>query len=397
MEEHRETDACLLCHSTAPGRVVNRIARGGVPQTSVLCGRCDLVQVEPMPSRDEVRSYYADGSYRREFPPLPVNGVPPGQPLYEDARQEQAAAEAAWLTHADRGLPLDGSHLALEVGCGEGRLAEALVARGARVHVEDVDPAMLDAARARGLSRSSAAERYDLIMAMQVLEHDVDPLALLGSWRERLTPTGMLHVQVPTLERMYGGSSYFFQRPHLVQFTERTLVLALIRAGFAPREVGISGAVLYATAAVAERPLSFEEAESIVERAYPERPNVAGLIAAHNAARPPRSSERTSTDVLLDFIRGGDVSMVEQAQLRAEVRLMLDTISMTRESISALSTQANERSRAREPREEHDPWVLGYLAGCSRESQATAGALGALQNGMDVWAACRRSTTEGGA
>lgn len=101
-------------------------------------------------------------------------------------------------------------------------------------------------------------------------------------------------------------------------------------------------------------------------------------------------SKRTSTDVVVDFLSGRPLPEDEQEMLRGEVQLLLDTVSMVRESLATLATQANDRSRACEPGEEADAWRLGYLAGKSRESQSAAGAIGALQNGMDVWAACRR-------
>lgn len=108
------------------------------------------------------------------------------------------------------------------------------------------------------------------------------------------------------------------------------------------------------------------------------------------------TTTRTSIDVLSDFVNGRPLNAAEHEELRGEVRLMLDTLSMVRQSLGTLATQANERSTACDPGERVDPWVIGYLAGKSRESQSAAGALGALQNSMDVWAASRRAA-EGGA
>jgi 2-polyprenyl-3-methyl-5-hydroxy-6-metoxy-1,4-benzoquinol methylase len=95
----------------------------------------------------------------------------------------------------------------LDVGCGEGAAAELLRARGARslTGIELVPEA---AARAReryddvreGDARAELTRLrgpFDTILCYDVLEHLVDPGAVLRAARERASPGGHLHVSVP--------------------------------------------------------------------------------------------------------------------------------------------------------------------------------------------------------
>ncbi|HUG46161.1 MAG TPA: bifunctional 2-polyprenyl-6-hydroxyphenol methylase/3-demethylubiquinol 3-O-methyltransferase UbiG [Sphingomicrobium sp.] len=108
----------------------------------------------------------------------------------------------------ERGLrPLEGRS-ALDVGCGAGLLAEPLARLGARVTAIDAAPELIAAARLhadrQGLDidyRPSAGEaldgRFDLVTAMEVIEHVADPQSFVGSLSERLAEGGLLILSTP--------------------------------------------------------------------------------------------------------------------------------------------------------------------------------------------------------
>jgi 2-polyprenyl-6-hydroxyphenyl methylase / 3-demethylubiquinone-9 3-methyltransferase len=108
----------------------------------------------------------------------------------------------------ERGLrPLEGKS-ALDVGCGAGLLAEPLARLGARVTAIDAAPELIAAAKLhaqdQGLGvdyRVGAVEemdgRFDLVTAMEVIEHVADPQAFIGSLSERLAPSGLLILSTP--------------------------------------------------------------------------------------------------------------------------------------------------------------------------------------------------------
>lgn len=119
-----------------------------------------------------------------------------------DAVDAHLGADAAGFT------PLAGKS-ALDVGCGAGLLTEPLARLGARVTGVDAAPENAAAAAAHaeqaGLDiRYVAAElealegeRYDLVTAMEVIEHVTDPAAFVANLRAALAPGGLLVISTP--------------------------------------------------------------------------------------------------------------------------------------------------------------------------------------------------------
>ena len=103
--------------------------------------------------------------------------------------------------------PLEGK-TALDVGCGAGLLAEPLARLGATVTAIDAAPELIEAAKAHaagaGLTvdyRCVAVEhldgRFDLVTAMEVIEHVADPQGFVYSLVSRLAPNGLLLLSTP--------------------------------------------------------------------------------------------------------------------------------------------------------------------------------------------------------
>jgi 2-polyprenyl-6-hydroxyphenyl methylase/3-demethylubiquinone-9 3-methyltransferase len=97
---------------------------------------------------------------------------------------------------------------ALDVGCGAGLLAEPLARLGADVTGVDAAPELIAAARAhaegQGLAITYVAGgvedvpgQYDLVTAMEVIEHVASPAAFLADLRARLAPGGLLILSTP--------------------------------------------------------------------------------------------------------------------------------------------------------------------------------------------------------
>ena len=103
--------------------------------------------------------------------------------------------------------PLEGK-TALDVGCGAGLLAEPLARLGATVTAIDAAPELIETAKAHaagaGLTvdyRCVAVEhldgRFDLVTAMEVIEHVADPQGFVYSLVSRLAPNGLLLLSTP--------------------------------------------------------------------------------------------------------------------------------------------------------------------------------------------------------
>ena len=112
-----------------------------------------------------------------------------------------------WSLDEHSRRPLEGK-TALDVGCGAGLLAEPLARLGAKVTAIDPAAELIAAARdhaaGQGLDidyRVSAVENvdgtFDLITAMEVIEHTADPQQFLRDLTQRLAPNGLLVLSTP--------------------------------------------------------------------------------------------------------------------------------------------------------------------------------------------------------
>jgi 2-polyprenyl-6-hydroxyphenyl methylase/3-demethylubiquinone-9 3-methyltransferase len=103
--------------------------------------------------------------------------------------------------------PLKGK-TALDVGCGGGLLAEPLARLGARVTGMDAAPEVIEVAREHAARMDLEIDyragdvqalegEFDLITAMEVIEHVAEPGAFLQALAWRLAPEGLLIMSTP--------------------------------------------------------------------------------------------------------------------------------------------------------------------------------------------------------
>lgn len=103
-------------------------------------------------------------------------------------------------------LDVRGGQRVLEVGCGAGNILEQIA--GAQLFGVDLSHALLDKARARLGDRAALHEgfaeslpfadsSFDRVYCSEVLEHVVDPLAVLREMRRVVRPTGWAVISFP--------------------------------------------------------------------------------------------------------------------------------------------------------------------------------------------------------
>ena len=120
----------------------------------------------------------------------------------------RAAIDAHWLGDS-RGLrPLAGKR-ALDVGCGAGLLAEPLARLGADTTGVDAAAENVAAAQAHAAAAGLAITyhagdiatldlgRFDLVTAMEVIEHVADKQAFVNALAARLAPGGLMVLSTP--------------------------------------------------------------------------------------------------------------------------------------------------------------------------------------------------------
>jgi SAM-dependent methyltransferase len=187
----------------------------------------------------------------------------------------------------------------LDVGCGSGNFVAHAKAVGWRATGIDVDEEALRAGRSAGYDlRVQTLDQhpegnYDAITLGHVVEHVLDPVALLSAARERLAPGGILWLATPNMaslgHRCYRDAWFALDPPrHLVLFDHHSLQLALTRAGFGTltdaSHAPVAGALFQASEAIARG----ERGEDWLRTP---RFHVRGMIADAAARRDPRLGE----------------------------------------------------------------------------------------------------------
>jgi len=183
---------------------------------------------------------------------VPEGLMPGGAPLREAFLLERAAAERERVGRQLR---------VLDVGCGEGSFAAALMRAGAEVVALDVAEEPVRRARARhpdlevGLVQPEAPlpiedSNFDVVWAGETIEHVADTSGWLSELRRVMRPGGLVLLSTPEhgpLSRLWLGLSrrafeaHFDPRSdHLRFYTRR--VLGDLLADFGFEEVAVFGA-----------------------------------------------------------------------------------------------------------------------------------------------------------
>lgn len=146
--------------------------------------------------------------------------------------------------------PLVTNKRVLEFGCGAGALIEKIAPLAKEVEGLERTVSFRERIRRLGFvvheSIEEAEGPYDVILMFHVLEHLTDPVAAVRNCVSRLTPGGLLYIEVPNINdallTLYDVEPYHrfhFFKDHLHYFSRRSMDEALRRAGV--KAVTISG------------------------------------------------------------------------------------------------------------------------------------------------------------
>jgi 2-polyprenyl-3-methyl-5-hydroxy-6-metoxy-1,4-benzoquinol methylase len=201
------------------------------PLNVVICKGCGLVYVNPMYSNAD------------------KNAVSPVVRLLHRSRaaeQSRAAAFAGAVKRSARCMDLMRRYLTpgqavLEIGSGEGAILWLLKQFGVRPMGIDLDCPTAEAA-ARALQVpvlggafedvDLAGQQFGAIVVIHLIEHFVEPVAMLRKCRTLLQPGGMIFLETPNILRPKVGPGRVFSFAHNYHFSPRTMALALYRSGF---------------------------------------------------------------------------------------------------------------------------------------------------------------------
>jgi SAM-dependent methyltransferase len=255
---------CPLCRSDRAERVWSTPDRAfAVPgvYTVARCSACGFLYQRPRVREDCLELCYPDHYPRHQEPsprspfkesPARVRAV--RYALARSLGYARVAHEVGISTRVRaRALlrrlrwacpPWVGQGRYLDVGCGSGGTLGVAKALGWRVSGIEMDEAA--AAKARRftddlhvgdiLEARFADDAFDVVSAFHVLEHVVDPVAVVRRMLEWLTPGGRLIIEVPNAgglgARLFGRSWVGLELPrHLSHFTPTTLERTVRAAG----------------------------------------------------------------------------------------------------------------------------------------------------------------------
>ena len=224
-------DPCALCRGLDRRVLFQKRARH-----LVRCAGCGLVWVDPLPTREELATYY-ERSYREG-----------SYAMFDAARDVRRSIAAARFRRID---PRARGGRWLDVGCSTGDFVEIVAAHGIRAEGIELSEAAVREARSRGLTVHHGSleafeppHTYETITAFDVIEHLLDPRAFVERLRRWLAPGGTLVMTLPNRASVYPrllmGRHWFYYAPeeHLFYFTPQTIGRLLEDVGFAGIRVG---------------------------------------------------------------------------------------------------------------------------------------------------------------
>jgi SAM-dependent methyltransferase len=179
------------------------------------CRNCGSGVLSPFPKAEELAAYYpAVYSFAPELGRVsPVRRVLAALE-YRFFFRPQYSSVARAILRAATGLPA--RPRLLDVGCGRGLRMLSFRERGCQVEGMDFQPELAEYVRTQlgipvtctpveDLTRHFAADSFDLLTAIYVVEHVTDVKALLASCFALLKPGGWLVAGVPLLDSIQAG------------------------------------------------------------------------------------------------------------------------------------------------------------------------------------------------
>jgi SAM-dependent methyltransferase len=228
---------CNLCRGSA-FVVLAHHDRYGFAAPAMGCGRCGLVFLDPVMTREAYARFYAE-TYR------PLVSAYHGRAI--DARSIQQEQREYAVERGDLLAPYltsRGYRTMLDIGGSTGVVAHAL-ARRFDLSATVVDPAPLETAQANALGIETieglieAVElgdrRFDVVLLCQTVDHLLDIEGTLRRVRELLAPAGLLFVDIVDFRAAYLRNWSIEQAvkiDHPYYLTEPTMVAYLRQAGF---------------------------------------------------------------------------------------------------------------------------------------------------------------------
>jgi SAM-dependent methyltransferase len=281
-----------------------------------------------------------------------------------------------------------GSKRVLDVGCATGYLAKALVERGCTVSGLELDEAAAEEARPHldrlvigdletmDVAEAFGAERFDVIVFGDVLEHLRDPLAALRKAEVLLAERGSVVASIPNIAHgsvrlalLAGRFDYqdlgLLDSTHIRFFTRSSVEDLFREAGMVPVDVRRT------TAGFFDTPVPVREGE------FP--PEVVDAVRA--------DPEAATYQFVLRAVR--DDAEAAVTMLRADAEAMRDRIVVLEGELAAARAAAQESQGRAEDADKRADDLENRLAGTVEELDSVRAELATLRAHLDALHATR--------
>lgn len=224
---------CCLC-SSAECEVISNKDRHGQPLQTAICKGCGLVHHYPLPTPEEVDTYYNQEyrlSYKKTYTPK--------------LKHTYRAGLVASQRIKDMNAIFTESNNILDIGSGGGELC-FMMARIGNKNIRGIEPNEGYARYSKDNLQLNVYEgsyktvgfkenSFDLITMYHVLEHILNPIELLEQIHKWLCEEGHLVIEVPNIEAVCVSPKNRFHFAHIFNYNLATLEAMGIKTGFAVR------------------------------------------------------------------------------------------------------------------------------------------------------------------
>ena len=241
-----EPVACVLCGRSETRLIASKGQFGWATYVSI-CKSCGLVFLNPRWTKDGYNYFYAseyDQYYRFD----------------EDkaTEKEQRKAKVVWERLEQYTPAHFGS--ALDIGCGLGWCLHTIQQASPETTIAGIEPSDTCSEHfvnqiggelvARDVDSDwylANQERFDLIIFRHVLEHLLDPVAVLEKVAQTMSPQGVLYIAVPDMMHPDGSlSDFWYCCVHTYYYSKPTLARIAARAGLQPVTIQEESSELWA-------------------------------------------------------------------------------------------------------------------------------------------------------
>jgi 2-polyprenyl-3-methyl-5-hydroxy-6-metoxy-1,4-benzoquinol methylase len=197
-----------------------------------ICKNCGLVYIWPIPTKEVLESYYKeDASYKEQGLDLDFSGKISKMDFVGVMGDVDYILRNSGLQKNNETHNKDRKKV-LEIGSSTGRLLNAFKVKG--FDVMGIEPSELAFKYSKlhyslpvindVLENVKIKEKFDLILAIHMLEHVNDPFKLLSKIRGLLKEKGVLYIKVSNLYKPNMNLKRFFIPIHLINYSPKALV-----------------------------------------------------------------------------------------------------------------------------------------------------------------------------